>query len=54
LLATKPHNKKKKTFNTNNEIQIATTTTIAKRTHKLIITQERSICERDDCQGKKT
>lgn len=38
----------KKTFSTNNEIQIATTTTTAKQIHKLI-TQERSICERDDC-----
>jgi hypothetical protein len=48
VLATKAQEKKKKTFSTNNEIQIATTTTIAKQIHKLI-TQERSICERDDC-----
>ncbi len=52
MLATKAQDKKKKTFSTNNEIQIETTTTIAKQVHKLI-TQERSICERDDCYATK-
>jgi hypothetical protein len=43
VLATKAQNKEKKTFSTNNEIQVATTTTRRKQIDKLI-TQESSIC----------